>query len=288
MRRQTRVPHVGDARVVVEEGRDPLGVALMLGEPERQGDRAAGDQPCVERRDDAADVDHRLFPDLRHELRPAEHGTAHGVAVPVDVLGQRMDDEVRAVGERTVQSGRREGGVDEQQGVGVGGDLRQRADVGDLRRRIGDRLGDQHAGAGAQGGPGRAEIADIDKGRLDPVLGRQQFRPELPGGLVGRVGHHHVVPGGQEREEHRVQRGHARGQDDGVVGLFQRGQLVLQRNLIGAGVACVEQLLGARPAHRLGFGREVIRVRHRDRRPHRRARRVVPGVHAACHLTRHG
>ena len=97
---QARVGDVGDAGVLGQEGGDRLGVLAVPLQSQRQGDRAAHDQPGVEGCDGAAGVVEGAELDLVDEVLGADDGAAHGVAVPVDVLGQGVDDQVGAVVER--------------------------------------------------------------------------------------------------------------------------------------------------------------------------------------------
>lgn len=68
----------------------------MATQAQGQGDGAAHDEPDVERRNCTTGVVERPELDLVDQLAGPDDGAAHGVAVTVEVFGQRVDDEVRA------------------------------------------------------------------------------------------------------------------------------------------------------------------------------------------------
>ena len=77
----------------------------MLPHPQRQGHAAAHNQPCIERTDSAAEVDLRLGAD-EFEIFPfADDGSAHGVAVTVDVFGKAFHRKIRAKLQGTLVEG---------------------------------------------------------------------------------------------------------------------------------------------------------------------------------------
>ena len=177
-----------------------------------------------------------------------------------------MHHQVGPVGEGPIQRGRGECGVDDEQRSAVVRDGGDRGDVGDLGGRVRDGL-DMHQTSGrAHGLFDRVRIGCVDEGRLDAVFDGEQFGEQFPRGLVGDVGDHHMVTGVEIREEDRVQRGNPRGQGDCVFRLFERRQLLLQRNLIGARVAGVQRDVGSGPADVRRVVGQGVRVRHHDRR----------------------
>ncbi len=71
-----------------------------------------------------------------------DHATEHAPAA-VDVLGRRIDDDVRAERQRLLQNRRREHVVDDQLRACLVRDLGNRRDVVDLQRRVGRRLDEE-------------------------------------------------------------------------------------------------------------------------------------------------
>ena len=80
------------------------------------------------------------------ELAAVDDNPADARAVPAEPLRQRVHDDVRAVVERLGEIGRRERRIDDQGNSVVMGDLGDGLEVGDLQRRVGDRLAEQGAG----------------------------------------------------------------------------------------------------------------------------------------------
>ena len=115
VRGQPGIEHLRDVVALAEEVRDRVRVALVLAHPHRQRLRAARDQERVERAQHRAE---RLLQEaqvlgdrvvVRHR-RAADH-----VAVPADVLGRRVDHDVRAERERRLEVRRAERVVDDDQ-----------------------------------------------------------------------------------------------------------------------------------------------------------------------------
>ena len=84
---------------------------------------------------------------VERELRVApverarvDHDAADARAVSADPLRERVDDDVRAVLDRTQQRGGREGRVHDERQLVAMGDLRVLLDVRDAKRRVADRL----------------------------------------------------------------------------------------------------------------------------------------------------
>ena len=75
-----------------------------------------------------------------------------------------------------------------------------------------------------------------------PELGRQQRVEESPDAHVDDVGDDGVVAGVEEGEERGVQGGHAGAEDRGCLAVVDCGQLRLQAELVGAGLAGVDEL----------------------------------------------
>src|SRR3546814_16726658 len=90
-------------------------------------------------------------------LAAVDDEAADRVAMPADVLGRRVDDDVRAMLQRTADD-RRGGVVDDERNAQLFGDGRHFADRKDLQLRIGQRFG--IVGASARVG-GAEEIPRI-------------------------------------------------------------------------------------------------------------------------------
>ncbi len=177
-----------------------------------------------------------------------DHDAAHRVAVAVDVLRERVHDEVGAQRERALQHRGGERGVDAAQRARLVRDPGDRLDVGDPGARVGRRLDVHEPRLRPDGRPDGVEVGGVDQRRGDAVLPGKQLGEQAVGADVGVVGAHHVVAGAQEGEEHRVQRGHPGGERDRRLAAVERGELLLQPALVRPAVAGVERGAGARPA----------------------------------------
>ncbi len=172
--------HLG---VVAEELGHFHGVGHVPVHAHRQGLQTAQQQPGVEGRDAAAHVPQDLHPRLHHPVRLAHQDTGHGVAVSSDVLGGRMQDDVRAQFQGVLQVGRAEGVVHQHRNAFGLGDFRHSLDVGQNQRRVGgsfqvDQFGVFRDGLGEVG-----RIRGVDLGDGD-AHARQGMREELVGAAV--------------------------------------------------------------------------------------------------------
>jgi beta-glucosidase len=174
LRGRARVPDLHDAGVRGQPLREVQGGALRALDPQGQRPDAAQRQVHLERAGDRPV--HRAVgvQPLAQARVVGEHGAEDDVAVPGEVLGHRVHDDVRAVLQRPLHQRGGEGVVDGDQrarGVPCRDEGRQ---VRDLEHRVGRRLHpDQRRGA-AGGGGGRVQrrghgggVRDVDLLHLD-------------------------------------------------------------------------------------------------------------------------
>ena len=74
-----------------------------------------------------------------------------------------------------------------------------------------------------------------------PSLDGRQGREQAEGAHVDDVRDDRVVAGVEGREERRVQRGHAGGEHCGGLTVVEAGEFVLQTELVGPGLAGVDE-----------------------------------------------
>ena len=198
--RQPAVADPAHALVGLQELGDDLGVGDVRVHPQRQRLHPVQEQEGVERREHAAEVAQPLDAQLGgeavlaevvpeaqvavggdrlghdrevavvpRELAGVDHHAAHRGAVAAEELGRRVDDDVGAVLERAAQVRAGERRVDHQRDAGVVGDLRERLEVGDRARRVGDDLGVEQLGAAGldRGGERVGAVGGHERG-LDP------------------------------------------------------------------------------------------------------------------------
>lgn len=154
---------------------------------------------------------------------PGQH-----VGVAAQVLGGRVDHDVRPVLDRAAEQWGGEGVVHHAQHPGLAGDADQGRQVGDPRRRVGDRLQVQQPGGGPQGGADFLRVVAPDVGdRHAPARG--QVGQGREGAAVQALLGDHVVPGAEQREQHGVDRAHPGGGRQRAAAALQPGHRVLQR-----------------------------------------------------------
>ena len=129
-----------------------------------EGQDPAQDEERLERTERRPGIDLDAL-DPGDQLGRAGDHAGDDVAVAAQELGRRFDDEVRAEVERAADVGRRERVVDDVRRAVAMGQLGERGVIGQVGRRVGDRLGVQDAGRGR--GERRGDRVEV--GRVDDV-----------------------------------------------------------------------------------------------------------------------
>src|SRR5713101_7953202 len=114
MSRQSRIEDLLDARMALEKARDRMGVLTVLAHPNSKRLDAAQNEPAVQRAGNRAEGLLQEQQSLR-DRRIARRGeAADDVRVSTEVLGRRVDDDVGAELERSLQVRRRKGVVHDE------------------------------------------------------------------------------------------------------------------------------------------------------------------------------
>ena len=240
VRRQPGIDHPPDARMVLQEAGHRHGVLLVRLHADRKRGRAPHDEPGVEGRENPAVVDRRFEAQRRDVLPASEHRAAHRVAVPADVLGERVHDVVGAQLEGTGRNGCGEGGIDRHADSGMRrGDLPDGLEVGEPHDGVGGGLQPDQPGFGADGGLHVQRVGGVHERRVDPHAVERVAAQLRHAGVVG-VGHDDVVAGAQQREEHAGRGGHTGAEAETGLGAFQRAKLGFELRHGGVRPARVE------------------------------------------------
>ena len=188
----------GDLGVLLEELSDLLCVGAVALHTHGEGAEAAGDEEGVEGPHAAAGVLAPLADDVAGLLVLAGDNPADDVAVPVEVLGDRVEGNVRAEDNGVLEDGAGKGVVDNKDGAGLVGNLGGLAEVGDGRQGVPGRF-DVH-NLGLPGDDGLTEglrVGSVDHRRRHPKA-LHHVAVEVHGGAVHHLRAHNVVPGAHE------------------------------------------------------------------------------------------
>ncbi len=224
---QAGIGHPRHPRMGLQVARHRQGVGADALHAQRQGLDALQDQERIERRERragiaqrhhprAADVgrraqrlgvDHAVVAHVRlaqarearlvrgpREPPGIDDRPAEAVAMPAQVLGQRMHHDVGAEVEGPQQVRRRHGVVNDQRHAVSMGDLGHRGDVGDVAQRIADGFDEHRLGARVDQAGERVRLAVVGKARVDAEL-RQRVREQVVGPAVQGAGRDDVVAG---------------------------------------------------------------------------------------------
>ncbi len=198
--------NAGCGRVVLEELRDAQGVGFVLPQPCRQRSQAPQQQPGVERGQDPAVQQQGAIEQLVDACRGRDHGSGQEIAVPAQVLGAGMDDDVGAQRQRLLAERCGPAVVDAGERAGLPRDFGQRPDIEDAKQHRARALQPDEPRVRPQRPLERGGI-EIEQhvvfdAEAAEVLG------ELQGGAVGVVHEHDVISGMQQAEHHRADRRH--------------------------------------------------------------------------------
>ena len=209
----------------LECGRDARGVLGCFAGAQVQRLEAAVGQPAVEGAGHGANGVLQKREAVVQVGRVEGCGAHDDVRVAVDVLGDRVHDNVGAVVERVLHIRAHEGVVDDDHDavlVGDGGDL---ADVDEREGRVGGRLDPDELRVGAD------QLGDVDfnaraEGHLDVVgegdLGEVAVRAAVD------VRHGHDVRAGGERLQDVGRRGRAGAEGERIAGVLERGDCAFE------------------------------------------------------------
>ncbi len=187
----------------------------------------------------------------------------------VDVFRERVDHDVGAVLQRTLQGRRREGRIHHDLDPRLAGDVRQRPDVEHLAGRVDGGLEIDEAGPGRQRPAQVRRVRQVDPDGLEPEPG-QALVDQRRGVRVERVVDDDLVAMAEHRQEQGTDRRHARARHDAGFGAFEVGDAAFQQVLGGVVLAPVEEVVALLRDDGLGGGDvgEGEGRRHVDRRRH--------------------
>mmetsp|Transcript_30695 Transcript_30695/g.74119 ORF Transcript_30695/g.74119 Transcript_30695/m.74119 type:complete len:347 (-) Transcript_30695:408-1448(-) len=146
---------------------------------------------------------------------------------PVVILGQGLDGEVAPVIEGTAHVRRCERRIAHVQNVMTLGDFGYGIEIGKRQSRVRGTLAEDHLRVGLDRRLDRLRIGKIHKAEFHPqwheLLPTDAIRPP-----VAAVGDDAVIAGVHEGVDARRGRGHAGGDADGIVSVFDFGNLLLE------------------------------------------------------------
>ncbi len=191
--------------------------------------------------------------DTFHQRLAAQHRAAEYPALPVQILGGGMDNDVSAELQRPLQSRRAEAVVHRQPGANFMCNVGQRTDVADLGQRIGRRFDEEQTRIRLHrraplGGIGRRNESRLDAETAQDVL------KQLHGGAKDRARGDDMLASAHQTHHRGQNRRHAGSKSDATFSAFQGCQSFLEHADAGIGETCVDRPgFGAGKA-RGGFG----------------------------------
>ena len=110
---------------------------------QRQGFKTLERNPCIERTHGWPGGSDRGINFFTHALFISDHGTTDDPALPIEILGRRMHDQISTQLQRFLQRWGTKTVIDYQQAAMFMSQVRQLGDIGYFSQRIGWRLDKQ-------------------------------------------------------------------------------------------------------------------------------------------------
>ena len=253
-----------DARQRLEHGGEEDGALALARHAQRQRAQPAQREPRRERIHVAAEDGAHLSDRRERALRPDDRA-ADDVAVPREVLGDAVHDEIGAERERPHEEGRREGGVDDERQAAGARERAERAQIRHAQERVRERLDEQDLRVRAHG---RRDGRDVPRGREARAHAEPgpEAREQIGRAAVDAFGRQHLAAVAR-REQRRRDGRHAGREDEPGLGALELGHGPRERLGRRVAVARVDVRLAARGVRRArGVGvDEVARLIERRR-----------------------
>ena len=168
---------------------------------------------------------HLLHEDLGDQIRAPDHRSTDDVAVPAQVFGGGMDDQVNPVVQRIAPPRAGKGAVNHGQQVVALRNRHHGRNVADLEHGVGQGLDVEHLRVGLDGRLIRGGVAHVRQRNLDTEAGQLTVQQAV-GPAVDVRARHNVVPRVQQTEEHRRNGAHSARKNLGVLAAFHRAKFL--------------------------------------------------------------
>ena len=223
---QTGVDHAFDGGMVFQPARQLQRVVAVRAHAQVQRLQAAQREKTVERPGDGADrvlqEGHR-FGQLR---RAGDDDAADDVGMAVEVLGGRMQHQVRAVLQRTLQHGRAESVVHHQDQPVLAREGGHPGQIHQAQHGVGGRFRPDHARIGLERGLQRGGVVEVNEGEVQARAAPAHALEQAVGAAV-QIVHGDDVAAAVEQVQHGAGGGQARGEGEAGDAAFQIGHAAL-------------------------------------------------------------
>ena len=221
MRRQSRVIDLAHLGVGVQVPRNRNPVRVVLEHPHGQGLNSTRHQKAIHRREPGPRRALNKVDFLRVLRARQDHSSACRIAVPVQILGHRVHDDVRSELDGALQVGAHERVIDRDGDVPLAGKLRNGRNVGHVHGRIRGRFDVQHLGVRAHGHAHSFGHRSVHEAEFQPKM-HQQLRGKPENAAIHGFRQNHVVSGAQQTEN-GIDSCHSRGENVSAVPAFELG-----------------------------------------------------------------
>ena len=236
---EPRVVHTLHGGMSLQEAREGEGIRGLPLHAHAQGPRPARGEPRVEGTQVRPRADHG-GPHAIHGCLAPQHDAARDISVARDELGQAVHHDGRSVLERAHHRGRRQRGIDDEVDAACGERRGDRLQVDHAQEGIRERLDEDGARVRPERSQQEGGIGGIDEDGVDAEPAPLVVE-KCRGGAVEIARGHDVVARGEEPEEERRGRAHARRAGDGGLGSFEARHEVLEHGMVGGSVAAVDE-----------------------------------------------
>ena len=239
---QPRVQNPAHPPALLEEARELQGAVVHALDPQAHRLQPLREHPGVEGRQRGSGVPHEVLDWAVDEVHWSEHGTTESTALAVDVLGRRIDDDVRPVLQWLRENGRPEDVVHDDLGASGMGQLAHGSDVDQFHHRVARGLEEDGGRGHRKGRTPLVEIGAVDQDGFDPET-RQDLVDDDVTGAEERPGRHEAVSPSTEPSECQPDSRHSGGRGIGRLGSLDEAQPLLEHRDRGIAVPAVDEVL---------------------------------------------
>ena len=213
--------------VGVQAPGDLSGIPAMDGHPGAQSPHATLQQVAGVWIGRTSEVD-LLCKDLCYQVLPPDHRAAHDVAMPAEIFGRGMNDDITTQCYGLATPWRGECIVNDKQEMVSFRNCRHRWNVADLEDWVRQRLDVDHLRVALNGGLIGGCVLHVGHGDMDAEP-RQLFCHQSIGSPIHVSTGNHVISVGKKAKHDRRNRGHATGKELSILCPFKGANLLHTR-----------------------------------------------------------
>ena len=171
-----------------------------------------------------------------------QHNTAKATPLPVDMFGRGIDHHIRAMFDRMREHRRREHVVHHEQRARRVRQIGHGFQVDNVQRRVRHALTEDHLGVRTDRGGPFVKVVAVNERHLNAIAHHDLFE-DIEARTEQRARRHHVIARATDRHQRRVDRRHARGRRERVLGPLKRGDAFFEHAHGRVAIAGIDEFI---------------------------------------------